>query len=51
MQARYTLTTITTKDLKVVERREIVKKLGYTDEAIYTAGIESIEKHIDLDKQ
>jgi len=42
-QARYTLTTISTKDIKIVERRAEIKKRGYTDEDIFVAGIEALE--------
>lgn len=41
---RYTLCTISTKDIKLVERREEIKKQGYTDEEIYRKGVEQLEK-------
>lgn len=46
MQPRYTITTISTKDIKLVERRSEIKKHGFTDEDIYIAGIETLEKQL-----
>ena len=45
-QARYTLASITTKDINLLTRRDNVKISGITDEEIFKKGIESIENEI-----
>jgi hypothetical protein len=45
-EARFSIATITTKDIELVKRRVEVKKSGITDEAIYRKGIEVAEKEI-----
>lgn len=47
--ARYTITTITTKDIELFKRSNEVRLSGVTHEAIYRRGIEEIEK--DLKKE
>lgn len=42
-QPRYSL-TVSTKDVTVLQRRNDLKAKGYTDEAIYFAGVEALEK-------
>ncbi len=44
---RDTITTISTKDLGLRARRDLVKeKLRVTDEGIYKAGLELLEKQL-----
>lgn len=43
--ARYPIATITSKDVDLLQRRDLVKqKHNVTDEGIYIAGLESLEK-------
>lgn len=42
--ARYNLATITTINLRLIERRNTIKKLGFTDEQIYVKGMEFLEQ-------
>jgi hypothetical protein len=43
--ARYPIASITSKDIEVLTRRDLVKqKHNVTDEDIYIAGLESLEK-------
>lgn len=42
-QPRYSL-TVSTKDVSILERRNDLKAKGYTDEGIYFAGIEALER-------
>jgi hypothetical protein len=49
-QARYSIATITTKDVELVKRRVDVKSHGYTDEAIYRRGIEVLEAKSEAEK-
>lgn len=44
--ARYSIATITTKSIDLYNRRNEVKKKGYSDEEIYQRGIDEIEKDI-----
>lgn len=46
---RYTLASITTKDIELLSRRNELKNYSFTDEDIYRKGIEVLEKEI-LDK-
>ena len=43
---RYNIATITTKSIELYNRRNEVKKKGYTDEEIYARGIDEIEKDV-----
>jgi hypothetical protein len=42
--ARYTIASITTKDIELVKRRQNIKEKGFTDESIYRRGIDEIEQ-------
>lgn len=42
--ARYTIGTITTKNIELLKRSESVRQNGETHESIYIAGLESLEK-------
>ena len=46
---RYTLASITTKDLSLLERRNNIKSRGFTDEEVYIAGIEALENKLNID--
>lgn len=46
---RYTVCSITTKDIELLSRRDELKKYSFTDQDIYIKGIETLEKEI-LDK-
>ena len=39
---RYTIATITTKDINLKHRRDEIKRYGHTDEYIYQRGLEVI---------
>jgi hypothetical protein len=44
--ARYSIGTITSKDINLLRRSEALRQNGETHESIYIAGLESLEKRL-----
>jgi hypothetical protein len=42
--ARYSVCTITTKDIELYKRSRVLQQEGYTAESIYRRGIEELEQ-------
>lgn len=49
--ARYSICTITTKDLNLVERARNIRIGGITHERIYKRGLEEFEKEVEIEQK